>query len=113
MRWREGYDHEPVWMEKDHVYKVTFQPIDISNYFLAGHRLRLTVSSSNFPQYGRNLNTGANNQTTPEMVVAHNVVYNGSEYPSSIALTVLPASQERPTDPVSLAHLKGGRSGTR
>ncbi len=106
MRWREGYDHAPVWMEKDHVYEVTFQPIDISNYFRAGHRIRLAVTSSDFPQYGRNLNTGENNQTSSDMVVAHNAVYSGGKYPSKVELTVLPASRERPTDPVSLEHMK-------
>ncbi len=111
MRWRDGYNHGPVWMQRDSVYKVTFQPIDISNYFFKGHRLRLTVSSSNFPQYDRNLNTGADNQTTSDMVVAHNVVYHSGKYPSAIALTVLPASRERPTDSVSLAHRKADRAG--
>ena len=45
-------------MEKDKVYKVTFQPIKTSNYFAPGHRLRIEVSSSNFPLFDRNLNTG-------------------------------------------------------
>lgn len=104
MRWREGYDHAPVWMQPGVVYKVAFQPIDISNYFAPGHRLRLSVSSSNFPRFDRNLNTGANNQTSSKMVVAHNVVYDSARHPSNIVLTVLPASRERPTDPASLAH---------
>ena len=36
MRYREGYDKPPVWMEKDKVYKVTLQPLNTSNYFAAG-----------------------------------------------------------------------------
>jgi uncharacterized protein len=106
MRWREGYDHKAVWMQDGHVYKVTFQPIDISEYVFPGHRLRLSVSSSDFPLFERNLNTAANNETTSAMAIAHNVVYDSSEYASSISLTVVPASRERPTDPVSLAYLK-------
>ncbi len=106
VRWREGYDHAPVFMQPGHVYKVTFQPIDISNYFKPGHRLQITVSSSNFPYYDRNLNTGANNQTTTRMVVAHNVVHHSGQYPSQIDLSVLPTSKERPTDPVSVKNAK-------
>jgi len=90
MRYREGYDKPPVWMEKDKVYKVTFQPIDISNYFKPGHKLRIAVSSSNFPRFDRNLNTGGNNYDETEMVVAHNVVHHDSEHPSQITLTVVP-----------------------
>jgi predicted acyl esterase len=99
MRWRDGYRHKPVWMHKGKVYKVTFQPIDTSNYFKAGHKLRIAISSSNFPRFDRNLNTGANNQTTSKMVIAHNTVHHDSRYPSRITFTVVPASKERPTDP--------------
>src|SRR6201984_2095818 len=55
VRYREGYDKPPVWMEKDKIYKVTFQPMETSNYFAPGHQLRIEVSSSNFPRYDRNL----------------------------------------------------------
>ena len=61
MRYRDGYDKPLVWMEKDKVYKVTLQPLNTSNYFAPGHRLRIEVSSSNFPRFDRNMNTGGNN----------------------------------------------------
>ena len=61
VRYREGYDKPPVWMEKGKVYKVTLQPMQTSNYFAPGHQLRIEVSSSNFPRFDRNLNTGGNN----------------------------------------------------
>ena len=93
MRYREGYDKPPVWMEKDKVYKVTFQPIDISNYFKPGHKLRIAVSSSNFPRFDRNLNTGGNNYDETRGVVAHNAVHHDSQYPSQITLTVVPRGQ--------------------
>ncbi len=99
MRWRDGYTHAPVWMKRGKVYKVTFQAMDISNYFKAGHRLQVEISSSDFPRYDRNLNTGLNNQTTTKMVIAHNAVHHSRKYPSSITLSVLPASKTRPTDP--------------
>src|SRR5438034_7994211 len=58
MRYRDGYDKPMVWMEPANVAKVTFQPLVTSNYFAAGHRLRIEVSSSSFPRFERNLNTG-------------------------------------------------------
>jgi uncharacterized protein len=89
MRYREGYDKPPVWMEKGKVYKVTFQPMQTSNYFAAGDRLRLEISSSNFPLYDRNLNTGGNNFDETQVVVAHSQVHHSSAYPSSITLSVV------------------------
>jgi putative CocE/NonD family hydrolase len=89
VRYREGYDKPPVWMEKGKVYKVTFQPMQTSNYFAAGDRLRIEVSSSNFPLYDRNLNTGGNNFDETQGVVAHNQVHHSSTYPSSITLSVV------------------------
>jgi uncharacterized protein len=91
MRYREGYDKPPTWMEKDKVYKVTLQPLTTSNAFAAGHRLRIEVSSSNFPRFDRNLNTGGNNYDESKPVVARNVVHHSAQYPSSITLTVVPA----------------------
>ncbi len=90
MRYRDGYDKPPVWMEPGKVYKVTFQPIDFSNYFRPGHRLRLEISSSNFPRFDRNLNTGGNNYDETKFVVAHNSVHHSSEYPSKITISVVP-----------------------
>ena len=89
MRWREGYEKPPVWMEPGKVYKVTLQPLTTSNYFEAGHRLRIEVSSSNFPRFDRNLNTGGNNYDETTGVVAHNVVHHSKQYPSSVTVTVV------------------------
>jgi putative CocE/NonD family hydrolase len=89
VRYREGYDEPPVYMEKGKVYKVTFQPMQTSNYFAAGDRLRIEVSSSNFPLYDRNLNTGGNNFDETKGVVAHNQVHHSATYPSSITLSVV------------------------
>ena len=88
MRYRDGYDKK-VWMEKDKVYKVTLQPLNTSNYFAAGHRLRIEVSSSNFPRFDRNLNTGGNNFDEAKGVVARNVVHHSKQYPSSITISVV------------------------
>ncbi len=89
MRYRNGYDKPLVWMENGKVTKVTFQPLNTSNYFEAGHRLRIEISSSNFPRFDRNLNTGGRNYDETKPVVAHNAVHHSSEYPSSVTLTVV------------------------
>jgi predicted acyl esterase len=60
-----------------------------SNYFPAGHRIRIEVSSSNFPRFDRNLNTGGNNYDEASGVVAHNAVHHSTEYASAVTLTVL------------------------
>lgn len=90
MRYRNGYDKPLAWMEPGKVYKVTFQPIDTSNYFKPGHKLRIAVSSSNFPRFDRNLNTGGNNYDEAKGVIAHNAVHHDSQYPSQVTITVVP-----------------------
>ena len=92
MRYREGYDRPVTWMEKGKVYKVTLQPLTTSNYFAPGHRLRIEVTSSNFPRFDRNMNTGGNNYDETKGVVARNSVHHSKEYPSHVTITVVPPS---------------------
>lgn len=89
LRYRDGYDKPVVWMERDKVYKVTLQPMVTSNYFGPNHRVRIEVSSSNFPRFDRNLNTGGNNYDEVTGVVAHNAIHHSQQYPSKIVFTVV------------------------
>jgi len=89
VRYRNGYDKPEVWMEQGKVYKVTLQPMTTSNYFEAGHRIRLEVSSSNFPRFDRNMNTGGKNYDEVKGVVAHNTVHHSKQYPSELKITVV------------------------
>lgn len=93
MRYRNGYDKPLAWISPGNVYKVSFQPIETSDYIAAGHSLRIEVSSSNFPRFDRNMNTGGNNYDEVKGVVAHNVVHHSSQYPSEIKITVVPHPQ--------------------
>src|SRR5712691_7725026 len=93
MRYRDGYDKPLAWMESGKVYKVTLQPLTTSNYFAAGHKLRIEVSSSNFPRFDRNLNTGGNNYDEAKGVVAHNTVHHSKQYPSAVTVTVVKRAQ--------------------
>ena len=91
LRYRNGYDQPLAWMEKGETYEVTLQPLVTSNYFAPGHRLRIEVSSSNFPRFDRNLNTGGNNYDEWSAVVARNAVHHSKEYPSRVTVTVVKA----------------------
>jgi putative CocE/NonD family hydrolase len=61
-----------------------------SNVFLPGHRIRLEVSSSNFPRFDRNPNTGARFGTSAELVTARQTVFHDSPRPSRLVLPVVP-----------------------
>ncbi len=88
VRYREGYDKE-VFMETGKVYPVKMSPMSTSNYFEAGHSIRIEVSSSNFPRFDRNLNTGGNNYDESKGVVAHNTIHHSKKYPSVIRIPIV------------------------
>ncbi len=88
VRYREGYDKE-VFMTKGNVYKVEMTPMATSNYFEKGHRIRIEISSSNFPRFARNLNTGGNNYDESEGVVATNSIHHSAKAPSQIRLPMI------------------------
>ncbi len=88
-RFREGYDKQ-VFMEPGEVYPLEVSPMSTSAQFDAGHRIRIEVSSSNFPRFARNLNTGGDNWAEEKGVAAQNVVHHSAEYPSQIRLPVRP-----------------------
>jgi hypothetical protein len=88
VRYREGYDRQ-VFMEPGQVYEVNVSPMSTSNTFLEGHRIRVEVSSSNFPRFTRNLNTGGNNYDETVGLTAHNQVHHSSRYPSRVRLPVV------------------------
>jgi putative CocE/NonD family hydrolase len=86
-RYREGYDRQ-VFMEPGRVYELEVSPMSTSNYFAPGHSLRIEVSSSNFPRFTRNLNTGGRNFDESEGVVATNRIHHSAAYPSHIRIPV-------------------------
>jgi putative CocE/NonD family hydrolase len=88
LRYREGYDKE-VFMEKGKVYKVNLTPMVTSNFFAPGHKIRIEVSSSNFPRFERNLNTGGKNYDEATGVVVENKIHHSKQYPSVIKLPII------------------------
>ncbi|RAI89408.1 CocE/NonD family hydrolase [Algoriphagus yeomjeoni] len=88
VRYREGYDKE-VWMEDGKVYEIKMTPMSTSNYFDKGHRIRIEVSSSNFPRFDRNMNTGGNTYDETEGVIATNSIHHGAKSLSRIVLPIV------------------------
>lgn len=88
-RFRESYK-EPTLIEPDVVYKFRFSLWETSNLFRAGHRIRLEISSSNFPRFDRNLNTGNGSATDTETRIAHQTVFHDAQRPSYLCLPVIP-----------------------
>jgi putative CocE/NonD family hydrolase len=89
MRYREGFDRR-VWMQPGQAYEIEIDLEVTSNYFAPGHRIRLEVSSSNFPRFDRNLNTGGNNWDETTWRIARNTVHHSARYPSHLLLPVIP-----------------------
>jgi putative CocE/NonD family hydrolase len=79
-------------MEPGQIYKFTVDLWATSNIFRKGHRLRLEVSSSNFPRFDRNPNTGDDPDGAGKAVPATNMIYHDAEHPSALILSVVPTA---------------------
>ena len=88
VRYREGFDKE-VFMDKEKVYKVNLSRMSTSNFFQKNHKIRIEISSSNFPRFARNLNTGGDNFDESEGIIANNKIHHSKKYPSSITLPIV------------------------
>jgi len=88
-RYRNSQE-KPEFLNPGEIYKFTIDLWATSNVFLTGHRLRLEVSSSNFPRFDRNLNSGEDARTGTRMVKATNTIYHDREHPSALILPIVP-----------------------
>ena len=88
-RFRNGTDN-PEMMAPGEIYEFDIDMWDTSNLFEEGHRIRVEISSSNFPRYNRNLNSGNPIAPDTEITVANQQVYHDSLHPSHITLPVIP-----------------------
>jgi putative CocE/NonD family hydrolase len=91
VRWSEGYE-APHFLKAGEIRKVTIDLIGVANRFVRGHRIRVDISSSNFPYFDVNPNTGERPGYSTHAVIAINTVYHDGEHPSHINLPLLPAS---------------------
>jgi uncharacterized protein len=81
-------------MKPGQVYEVTINLYPTANLFKKGHRIRIDISSSNFPRFDINPNTGEPLQQHRRMNTADNTVYHNSRYPSHILLPVIPVDNK-------------------
>ncbi|TAL37007.1 MAG: CocE/NonD family hydrolase [Spirochaetes bacterium] len=88
-RYRDSFEN-PALMEKGKAYRFTIEIGAVSNVFLKGHRIRLQVSSSNFPEFGRNLNSGEDTGKGVKVVKADQQVFHDRVRPSRMILPVMP-----------------------
>ncbi len=86
-----GYREEPDPIQSGQVYEFYMEPYDTANTFAAGHRVRLDVSSSNFPRFDVNHNTGGPLYGGENYRVAENTVYHERDHPTHVELPVQPS----------------------
>ncbi len=72
------------------IYEYRIDLWSTSNVFLRGHKIRIEVSSSNFPRFDRNLNTGISASSSQTIVKATNTIYHDRDYPSALVLSIVP-----------------------
>jgi uncharacterized protein len=89
-RFRESIKSEKL-MTPGEVYPLTIQLYPTSNIFKRGHRIRVDVSSSNFPRFDINPNTGEPLNDNRQTKIAINTVYHDASRPSQIVLPIVPS----------------------
>ena len=91
-RFRDTLKEEKL-MEPGAIYRFTIKMYPTSNVFKKGHRIRVDISSSNFPRFDVNPNTGEPLNDHRRMIDADNTIYHDREHPSHITLPVIPSAQ--------------------
>ena len=88
VRYRNGAT-EPSFLKPGEVAEIDM-PVDFTSYqFKKGHAVRIEISSSNFPHYERNFNTGRDNALETEMCKAEQTIHHSTVYPSCLILPVI------------------------
>ena len=88
LRFREGFERE-VLAEPGEVYEIRFELYPTANRFAAGHRIRVDISSSNFPRFELNPNTGGPLGSDRRRRIAQNTLHHDASRPSRVVLTVI------------------------
>ena len=89
LRYRNSQE-KPELANPGETYRVTIDLWATSNVFLAGHKLRLEISSSNFPRFDRNMNTGEEQARATRTIKATNVIYHDKAHPSALIVPIVP-----------------------
>jgi uncharacterized protein len=93
LRARYRDPNNPRLLEPNEIYRYTIDLWATSNVFLPGHRIRVQISSSNFPRFDRNPNTGEPFGSDTVLMPAEQTVHHDQRYPSHIVLPVIPQPQ--------------------
>jgi putative CocE/NonD family hydrolase len=86
---------EPEFLESGRIYEITIEPFATANLFKRGHRIRLDISSSNFPHFDVNPNSGESPALARAPRIAVNTVHLGSENSSHLVLPIVPVNALR------------------
>lgn len=90
VRYRNSLEHTEL-MEPGKIYEITVDTSATANTFLKGHHMRISISSSNFPRFNRNSNSGGSIffEEKEDYIPAHNTVYHDTDHPSCIILPIV------------------------
>lgn len=89
-RYRDRPDRQEL-MQPGELYEITVTPFPTANVFKQGHRIRVDISSSNFPRFDVNPNTGEPLGMNRRAIPADNSIWHDAEHPSHILLPIIPA----------------------
>ena len=84
-----GHAREPQWLTPKNIYEIDLDNLITSNAFLAGHRIRVQVSASFFPNFSRNLQNGKSEVTSADMQKSTIAVYSDAAHASRVILPVV------------------------
>ncbi len=88
-RYRNSFE-EPELLEPGRLYALTIDMWSTSNLFKKGHRIRVEISSSNFPRFSRNTNTGRQPETDTNWQTAEQTIFHDAQRPAHLLLPILP-----------------------
>jgi putative CocE/NonD family hydrolase len=94
-RYRDRPDRQEL-MRPGRIYEIAVTPFPTANIFKKGHRIRLDISSSNFPRFDVNPNTGEPLGRHRRTVTADNTIYHDADHPSHVILPIIPAKLATP-----------------
>jgi hypothetical protein len=107
LRYRGSLDKQEL-AKPGEVYRISIDAGVTSNVFLKGHRIRVEISSSNFPRFDRNPNTGGRIADETKTVTASQTVYHDRGHPSELVLLVMPVDAREPAGPVTRVRRPAG-----
>jgi uncharacterized protein len=82
---------KPEFLKPGEIYPITIEMYPTSLVFARGHRIRVDISSSNFPRFDVNPNTGEPLNNNRRWAIADNAIYHDPQHPSHIDLPIIPA----------------------